>query len=147
MEAAVHATTARPTCDLTYGVAASVMRYLGQNDDAVEYANRAIRLSPLFAVWYESTLANAHLLAGEYDEAAELAETIVAEDDNQFEALLTLAAAHTALGRQRHAAAAIDQARRSRPGLSAELLRHELPYRDEEALHRFISQLEASGLS
>jgi adenylate cyclase len=147
MEAALQATTARPSCDLTYGVAASVMRYLGQIDDAVDHANRAIRLSPLFAVWYESTLASAHLLAGDYDEAAELAETIVAEDDNQLEALLTLAAAQTALGRQRHAAAAIDQARRSRPGLSAELLRHELPYRDEEALHRFVSQLEASGLS
>ena len=147
MEAALQATTARPSCDLTYGVAASVLRYLGEIDEAVDYANRAIRLSPLFATWYESTLANAHLLAGQYDEAAELAETVVAEDDNQLEALLTLAAAQTALGRQRHAAAAIDHAKRSRPGLSTEMLRQELPYRDEEALRRFISQLEASGLS
>jgi len=147
MEAAMQATVARPSCDLTYGVAASVLRYLGETDEAVEYANRAIRLSPLFATWYESTLANAHLLAGEYDEAAELAESVVAEDDNQFEALLTLAAAQTALGRQRHAAAAIDKARLSRPGLSTEMLRHELPYRDEEDLGRFMSQLEASGLS
>jgi adenylate cyclase len=146
-KAALQATNARPSCDLTYGVAASVLRYLGQIDDAVDHAHRAIRLSPLFATWYESTLANAHLLAGDYDEAAELAETLVAEDDNQLEALLTLAAAETELGRQRHATAAIDQARRSRPGLSAELLRHELPYRDEETLRRFISQLEASGLS
>lgn len=147
MEAARQATTARPSCDLTYGVAASVMRYLGQIDEAVDHANRAIRLSPLFAAWYESTLANAHLLAGDYEEAAELAETLVAEDDNQLEALLTLAAAETALGRRRHAAAAVDQARRARPDLSAEMLRHELPYRDEEALRRFMSQLEASGLS
>jgi TolB-like protein/class 3 adenylate cyclase/Tfp pilus assembly protein PilF len=147
MEAASQAIAARPSCDLTYGVAASVLRYLGETDEAVEYANRAIRLSPLLATWYESTLANAHLLAGDYDEAAELAESVVAEDDNQFEALLTLAAAQTALGRQRHAAAAIEKARLSRPGLSTEMLRHELPYRDEKDLGRFLSQLEASGLS
>lgn len=147
MEAAVQATAARPTCDLTYGVAASVLRYLGAIDAAVEHANRAIRLSPLLATWYESTLANAHLLAGDYDEAAELAETVVAEDDNQLEALLTLAAAQSALGHQRHAAAAIDSAKRSRPGLSTETLRQELPYRDPEALQHFIEQLKASGLS
>lgn len=146
MEAALQATTARPSCDITYGVAASVLRYLGRIDEAIECANRAIRLSPLFATWYESTLANAHLLAGDYDEAAELAETIVADNDNQLEALLTLAAAHAALGRQRHATAALEQARQSRPGLSTELLRHELPYRDEAMFSRFISQLEASGL-
>jgi tetratricopeptide (TPR) repeat protein len=140
------ATAARPSCDLTYGVAASVLRYLGETDDAVKHANRAIRLSPLFASWYESTLANAHLMAGDYDEAAELAESVVADDDSQVEALLTLAAAQSALGHKRHAAAAIEHVKRSRPDLSAETLRNELPYRDAETFQRFLAQLEASGL-
>jgi hypothetical protein len=51
------------------------------------------------------------------------------------------------LGHQPHAAAAIDHARRSRPGLTTDMLCHELPYRDEETFRSFISQLEASGLS
>jgi adenylate cyclase len=146
METALKATEARPSCDLTYGIAASVLRYLGEVDTAMEFANRAIRLSPLFATWYETILASSHLLAGDYTEAAELAESVVAEDDSQLEALLTLAAAQAALGRQRHAAAAIDQAKRSRPDLSVERLREELPYR-EETLGRLIEKLEASGLS
>lgn len=146
LEAAMAATAARPSCDLTYGVAASVLRYLGETDDAVKHANRAIRLSPLFASWYESTLANAHLMAGDYDEAAELAESVVADDDSQVEALLTLAAAQSALGHKRHAAAAIEHVKRSRPDLSAETLRNELPYRDAETFQRFLAQLEASGL-
>lgn len=145
LRTALQATEDRPSCDLTYGIAASVLRYLGETDTAMEYAGRAIRLSPLFATWYEAILANAHLMAGDYTEAAELAESVVAEDDSEIEALLTLAAARAALGQDRHAAAAIEQARRTRPGLSVETLRHELPYR-EEALDRFMAQLETSGL-
>jgi tetratricopeptide (TPR) repeat protein len=122
------------------------MRYLGETEDAVDYANRAIRLSPLFSNWYESILADAHFIEGNYDEAADIAEGVVAEDGAQLDALLTLAAAQSALGRERHAAAALDQARETRPGLNAEALRREMPYRDEEALARFIEELESSGL-
>ena len=145
-QAAELATAARPSCDLSYGVAASVMRYLGETSNAVEYANRAIRLSPLFSNWYESILADARFIEGNYDEAADIAEGVVAEDDAQVDALLTLAAAQSALGRDRHAAAALDHAKETRPGLSSEALRHDLPYRDEEALGRFIDELESSGL-
>lgn len=145
-EATKLATAARPSCDLSYGVAASVMRYLGDVDNAVDYADRAIRLSPLFSGWYQSIKANAQFIAGNFDEAAEIAESVVAEDDAQLEALLTLAAAQSALGRERHAAAALDHARETRPDLTAESLSHDLPYRDEEALARFIEQLRSSGL-
>jgi adenylate cyclase len=145
MRAALRATEARPSCDLTYGIAASVLRYLGELDMAMEFAGRAIRISPLFATWYEAVLANAHLMAGDYTEAAELAESVVAEDESELEALLTLAAARAALGQERHAAAAIEQARRARPDLSVETLRRDLLYRDE-ALDRFIEQLQTSGL-
>lgn len=146
LEAARLATSARPSCDLSYGVAASVMRYVGEVDAAVEYANRAIRLSPLFSAWYESIMANAEFLGGNYDAAAEIAEGVVAMDEAQVDALLTLAAAQSALGRQRHATAALDHAKETRPGLNAESLRRDLPYRDPEALARFIAELEASGL-
>ena len=146
LEATKLAIAARPSCDLSYGVAASVMRYAGDVDSAVDFANRAIRLSPLFSGWYESIMANAQFVAGNYDEAAKIAEGVVAEDDGQVEALLTLAASQAALGRERHAAAALEHARETRPGLSAEALRRDLPYRDEEALSRFIQELESSGL-
>ncbi|MGD2059934.1 MAG: adenylate/guanylate cyclase domain-containing protein [Acidimicrobiia bacterium] len=145
MKAALRATKQRPSCDLTYGIAASVLRYLGEADTAMRFATRAIRLSPLFATWYETILASSHLLAGDYDEAVDLAESVVAEDDSQLEALLTLAAAQAALGRRRHAAAALEQAKKTRPDLSLGVLRNELPYRDD-ALSHFMDQLEASGL-
>ena len=146
LDAVKKATALRPSCDLTYGIAASVMRYLGRWEDAVDYANRAVRLSPLFAWWYESIRANAEFIGGNYEVAADVAEGVVAEYETDVDALLTLAAAQSALGQSRHAAAALKHARKTRPGLNAASLRADLPYRDDDTLTRFISELEAAGL-
>jgi adenylate cyclase len=146
VKAASEAVSERPSCDLSFGVAASVKRYLGDWREAVELASHAIRLSPLMAGWYRTTLANAYVLGGQYEIAADTAESVVAEDETNTEALLTLAAAQEALGRRRHAAAALEQARATRPGLSAAGLRSDLPYRDESTRERFVELLSGAGL-
>lgn len=145
LDAVKEATDLRPSCDLTYGIAASVMRYLGQWEDAVDYADRAARLSPLFASWYHGIRANAEFMSGNYEAAADAAEGVVAENEEDVDALLTLAAAQSALGRTRHAAAAVDHARQTRPGLNTGALKS-LPYRDAADLDRFIGELKAAGL-
>lgn len=135
----------RPSCDLTYGIAASVMRYLGNWEEAIGYADRATRLSPLFAPWYRSIRADAEFIGEQYESAADGAESLVAQNEQDLNALLTLAAAQSALGRRRHASAAIEQARLTQPGLDSDGLRS-LPYRDEADLDRFISALQDAGL-
>ncbi len=144
--AASRATAERPSCDLSFGVAASVMCHLGRWEEAVELASRAIHLSPLMSDWYRTVLANAYFIGEDYELAAESAEAVVAEDETNTEALLTLAAAQAALGRRRYAAAALKQARETAPGLSAERLRRELPSRDGSVKERFIEYLQEAGL-
>ncbi len=146
-ESAAKATAARPSCDFSFGVTASVLRYLGRWEDAVEHADRATRLSPLFADWYQSILADAYLVGEEYEMAADTAEGVVAGDENNTEALLTLAASQAALGRERHAAAALKHAKETRPSLTAEGLREKLPFQDDSATDRFIDLLEDAGLT
>ncbi|GMQ86338.1 MAG: adenylate/guanylate cyclase domain-containing protein [Acidimicrobiia bacterium] len=141
------ATAARPSCDLSFGVAASVLRYLGRWEDAVEHADRAIRLSPLFSDWYQSVLADAYLVGEEYEMAADTAEGVVAGNEDNTDALLTLAASQAALGRERHAAAALKQARATRPKLTAQGLRENLPFQDDSATERFVDLLEDAGLT
>jgi tetratricopeptide (TPR) repeat protein len=145
-EAASIATAERPSCDVSFGIAASVNRYLGDWEQAIDLASRAIQLSPLMADWYRSIMANAFFVGEDYEIAAETAESIVAEDDTNVEALLTLAAAQAALGRERHASAAIEHARQTAPGLSRDGLRKDLPYRDESTRERFVDHLEEAGL-
>lgn len=146
LEAATKATEDRPSCDLACGVAASVMRYLGRWEEAVDFAERAVRLNPLMSEWYRSVLADAYFVGEDYELAAETAEGVVADNDENTEALLTLAAAHSALGRERHASAAVKHAQERAPGLSADRLRNELPYRDEATTKRFVDRLEEAGL-
>jgi adenylate cyclase len=146
-ETAEKATAARPSCDFTFGVTASVLRYLGRWEDAVEHADRATRLSPLFADWYQSILADAYFVGGEYEMAADTAEGVVAGDEDNTEALLTLAASQAALGRERHAAAALKHAKETRPNLTAQGLREKLPFQDDSATERFVDRLEDAGLT
>jgi predicted Zn-dependent protease len=145
-EAADHLTAARPSCDVSLGVAASVSRYLGDWEQAVSLASRAIDLSPLMSDWYRSTLANALFIGEDYEGAADMAEGVVAGDESNTDALLTLAASQAALGQERHASAAIDHARETEPGLSTGGLRHDLPYRDTDIKERFLTRLEDAGL-
>lgn len=147
LAAALKATEERPACDVTFGVAASVMRYLGRWEEAVELATRAIRLSPSMSDWYRAVLANAYFVGEDYEIAAETAEGVVAGDEENLEALLTLAAAQAALGRARHASAAVRQAQETAPGLSANRLREDLPYRDDSTKERFVGRLEEAGLA
>jgi hypothetical protein len=96
--------------------------------------------------WYRAVLANAYFVGEDYEIAAETAEGVVAGDEGNVEALLTLAAAQEALGRSRHASAAVKQAQETEPGLSASRLREDLPFRDEATKERFVGRLEEAGL-
>jgi tetratricopeptide (TPR) repeat protein len=122
------------------------MRYLGHWEEAVDFADRAIHLSPLLSDWYTTTMANAYFIGQDYEMAVDAAEGVVARDEQDVEALLNLAASQSALGRDRHAAAAIQQARRNEPTLNTEDLRQNLPYKDNETLDRFISNVKKAGL-
>lgn len=145
-EAAKKATAERPSCDVTFGVAASVMRYLGRWQDAVEMGQRASKLSPLLNDWYQSTVANAYFVGGDYELATATAESVVAAEDDETDALLTLAASQAALGHDRHAAAAIRQARELNPRLTTAQLRSRLPFRDEATREAFLARLSDAGL-
>jgi adenylate cyclase len=146
LQLAEEATALRPSCDLAYGVAANVMRYLGRWEESVEYAKRATRLSPLFSRWYESIRANAEWIGGNFSEAALIAEGVLAEEESEMEALLTLAAAQESLGHDRHASATLKHAVKARPGLTVETLKEDYPYQNEEILSDFIAKLQAAGL-
>jgi tetratricopeptide (TPR) repeat protein len=146
LEAASTATDVRPSCDVAFGIAASVMRYLGRWEEAIELAGRAMRLSPLLADWYQCVIANAYFVGRDYRMAASTAEGVISEREDHVDALLTLAASQAALGFERHASATLDHARSKRPSLRAAALREDLPYRDESTLERFIEKLEEAGL-
>jgi class 3 adenylate cyclase/tetratricopeptide (TPR) repeat protein len=135
----------RPTCDVTFGVEASIHRYLGDWEAAVESSRRAIAMSPTPKPWYETTLAGAYYAGRRYQEAADTAELVIDTKGN-LEAWLLLAAAQQALGLERRAAASVEAVRARYPAARRTELRRAHPFREPEVLDRWMAHLARAGM-
>jgi adenylate cyclase len=136
----------RPTCDVTFGVYASIERYRGNWETAVEASQRAIAMSPMIKPWYETTLAGAYFVGERYREAADTAEALVVQGDDSPEILVLLAAAQQALGLHRRAAATVASVTARHPGTRRDRLAELHPFQDQEVLDRWLRLLEEAGV-
>jgi adenylate cyclase len=145
--AEAHAAVARrPTCDLTFGIYASVERYRGNWETAVAASRRAIELSPTPRPWFETTLAGAYFAGGRYREAADAVEALTVTGDGSLESMLLLAASQQALGQSRSAAGTVATAQAKYPGVRRASLARLHPFRNSEVIERWQTLLEAAGL-
>jgi adenylate cyclase len=136
----------RPTCDVTFVVEASVERYLGAWEAAVEACRRALELVSMPQPWHRTVLASAYYVGERYHEAAEVAERVVQAEPNNLEALLVLAAAQQGLGLPRRARATAATIIDRFPHVRCEDLAAHHPYRDPAILRRWGGHLAAAGL-
>lgn len=146
MAAAEEALAKRPTCDVSFAVKGSILRYMGDWDDAVGMVEEAIKLSPMAKPWYPTIMASALWVGERYEEAADLAQEVVELTEDNPEALMILAASHAALGRVRRAAAAVEQLRTRHPDLDREAILAAHPFQDAAIAARLREHLGAAGL-
>jgi adenylate cyclase len=97
----------RGTCDATYAVKASVMRYLGEWENAVVLARQAINLAPSTPPWYSTVLASSYFVGERYESVIDAMEPVVAAGVADPEGVLLLAAAQQGLGMNRNARATL----------------------------------------
>jgi len=136
----------RPTCDVTFIVEASVQRYLGAWEAAIQACRRALELVSTPQPWHCTVLASAYYIGQRYDDAAETAEHLLQAEPNNLEALLVLAAAQQALGLPRRAHATIVSIVDRFPDARRVDLAARYPYRDHKILQRWNTHLAAAGL-
>lgn len=136
----------RPTCDLTWAVEASVRRYLGQWEEAVELVDQAMGLSPVNKPWYPTVLASSYYVGERYEQAAAVAEEVLEFQPQNIEALLVLAASQSELGLDRRARAtgAVIRDRFPQANISEWLASN--PYQDDRFITRWKRDLEGAGL-
>jgi adenylate cyclase len=135
----------RPTCDATFGVAASVRRYLGQWEQAIDLTDRAMRLTGVNKPWYPTVKACSLFIGNRLEQAATTAELVLQHQPNNLEALLVLAAAQVELGLDRRARATIELVRERYPTVDVRQWLASAPYRDRELVDRWRSDLVAAG--
>jgi adenylate cyclase len=136
----------RPTCDLTWAVEASVRRYLGQWEEAVELVDQAMELSPVNKPWYPTVLASSYYVGGRYEQAAAVAEEVLEFQPQNIEALLVLAASQSELGLERRARATGDLIRERFPQANISEWLASNPYQDDEFIDKWKTDLEGAGL-
>jgi tetratricopeptide (TPR) repeat protein len=109
-----------PSCAVAYMAGSVVMAIAGDADRAIEWGERALRLSPFDPMSYGSlySITLGHLQKGEHQAAAEAAHKTFQANPYWSSAYLLLAATHAKLGRLDAAKAA---ARRLNPSIAAPL--------------------------
>ncbi|MCP4330397.1 MAG: tetratricopeptide repeat protein [Alphaproteobacteria bacterium] len=109
-----------PSCALTYNLGSVVTVFDGDADQAIEWAERALRLSPVdpmnFAPWLSITYGR--FMRGDFEAAAEAAGKTVQSNPYFSAAYMLLAGTHAKLGRHDAATAAVTRVLELEPGFT-----------------------------
>ena len=125
-----------------------VNAWSGNADKAISCIDRAIELSPHdpFEPAMRRAIAFAHFIAGRYEQALELNQTVTLSPQNASIATATSAAAADILGRSDLARAEVSRLRHLEPRLGGASLRVRFPIVLDEDFSRFARALERAGL-
>ncbi|MFV1999830.1 MAG: adenylate/guanylate cyclase domain-containing protein [Acidimicrobiia bacterium] len=146
LECIAAAEVARPTCDLTWAMEASINRYLGQWERAVTLIDQAMGLSPVNKPWYPTVLASSYYVGEQFEQAAAVAEEVLEHQPQNIEALLVLAASQSRLGLERRARATGATILERFPGADPAAWIASNPYQDGEFTERWRHDLQGAGL-
>jgi adenylate cyclase len=114
-----------PTAAIVLGFDALTRCFCGAHDEAIERAERALRLSPFEPLGYHAALASAlaHLLAGRVEEALSYAHRAIEGNRNFALSYCVLALCCARLGRAEEAEQAARQLAQAAPGFHLRSLR------------------------
>ena len=122
--------------------------WTGEPEAAIDRAARAMRLSPhdphMFSM--QSATANAHFIAGRFDEALRWAETATRLQPNAHTPVAMTAAAATLLGEPEKARKAMLRLLQMEPGLRVSNLGDKFPFQLAEDFARIVDALRGAGL-
>jgi adenylate cyclase len=147
LEAGRGAVSNRPNCTHANGFYANVLHYCGQQEDAIRHANLAMRYSPIYPPLFKDILALAHRAAGEQAEAIEAATDAISMNPNDLTARLVLASAYVGSGELDLAAKMAKEVGQIEPTFSLDKFAKIQPYRDQDLLDQFVSDLMKAGFA
>ena len=139
------AVLARPSCDGSYVAKANILIYLGRPAEAIDLAKMAMRLTPVYPVYYPAVLAAAYCGSRRYKEAVAAARKVLQSDNDNLDALLILAGANACLGQDEEARRACDEVLANHPDFTLQKYASTQPYKDPQALDRIIGMLQKAG--
>ena len=147
LEASEKALTDRPSCPWAFALKGSISNYIGRPAEAIELAQRAIRLTPLFPPLFPAVLATGHYLCQQTDEAVDAARGAIELSPENLENHVVLAGALAAAGHPDQAASAVQEIHRLKKDFSLDAFAKSQPFKDPADLDRMLGDLRAAGLT
>ncbi|WP_166296584.1 winged helix-turn-helix domain-containing tetratricopeptide repeat protein [Bradyrhizobium sp. 2S1] len=137
-----------PNLAHAWNLGAWVRAFRGEPDLALDYAARAMRLSPLDPSMYamHGAMSYAHFLSGRYDLASSGAEKALRDNPDFLLAICIFAASNALTGRLELAQKGIARARECNPDLRISNLGDLAPFRRAEDIALFAKGLHEAGL-
>lgn len=146
MAQATDGVAARPNCNGAYAIKASVLNFLGRPREAIELAQYAVRLTPVYPAEFPAVLAAAYHDSGQYTEAIAAAAVSLQLRNDDIDPMLIQAAARIAQclpGEARDVAAKV---KHLDPTFRLSEFSATQPYRNPQDLERLIGRLREAGL-
>jgi tetratricopeptide (TPR) repeat protein len=147
MSEATKAVMDRPSCPAAYSIKASVLTYLDQASEAVDFAQYAIRLTPIHPPMYPAVLASAYYGSERYEQAIAAAKDAIELQSNDVSPYLYLAASNMALDRAEEARRAATKVLEMEPDFSVGEFAESQPYKESKTLQNLLARLNSAGLS
>jgi Flp pilus assembly protein TadD len=137
-----------PNCAAAHSHLSRIFAFAGQDREAIQHGEDAIRLSPLDPemAFFIGGIAIAHFAAGRYTEALRYS-TEAQRLRPEFQGAPRLRCACLAqMGRVNEAREVLAAARRQQPGLSLDWIKASVPYQTPELIERFLEGMRKAGL-
>ena len=125
---------------------AFILGYCSRAEEALVWARRALRLSPICPIFYLSSLGHAYLLCGRHEEAIAAYKGALARDSEFVRALTGLARTYMRAGREEEARAEARKILEINPRFSLQDYEGRLPYKDPALRDAAIADLRQAGL-
>jgi len=139
-----------PNNALSHVLLAYVMLFAGKFDEAVTFAERAIRLTPYCPDWYLSILGQSYRQAGRFKEALSAFKKALDRSQknksNPMASLLGLIDVSMELGREEQARRYAAEVMKISPDFSFKYFHQVYPYKDPAHLERIVVNLRKAGL-
>jgi tetratricopeptide (TPR) repeat protein len=125
-----------------YALLATILNFTGKPEEALELAEKAVRLNPGFLF----QLGHAYYSARRYEEAIATLKKLLVRNPNLLHAQLFLASAYSEAGREEEARAAAAEVLRISPNFSLEVMKQRAPNIDPAVVERGVAALRKAGL-
>ncbi len=135
-----------PTEAESYAAMTTVLSHVGRTEDALEAAEKALRLKSQFADYYLASVGTAYAVAGRYEEAWASLQRYLSRYPNILPVHLMLAVVYSELDKGTEARAEAAEVLRLNSKFSLGVHKQRVPIKDPVTLERQLAALRKAGL-